>query len=482
MIVVVKIVGTTTFSYIVDPLTAITNKANDLGISIVSAGKELGVSENAHSDEITVTNENDFYFYGASFLSNWNSGNILANVSGATDGLSLYLYAEENSNPDLQVAVNADSGYITLYKSTGVKNFWGDKDENGIITITLNSSTITLIEASTSKQIAFYGNGVTIRGIAKNKEALATFKNLPKASSITLGKENITEAETVARDKDIDLFIVFIMADSGEQYITLENSVGDRADMDAWHDGNDLVNAIVNKKTVDGKTRKIIVVINAPGPINVDWKDSVDGIIFSGMGGAESGNGLTDVLFGDLNPSGHLPYVWADIDNYPTKIDIYSNPTAYEYSEGVFVGQRWFDKTSKEYIFPFGFGLSYTTFSFSDISANYDSTNKKLTATFNVKNTGNVDGDAVPMLFLKFPDSVASDSYNGEYPSKLFKGFEKVFVKAGETKSVTINVDEHALSYYSTSKEQFVLPSGTFIVYIGQNARDLLLYTNVSVS
>ena len=86
------------------------------------------------------------------------------------------------------------------------------------------------------------------------------------------------------------------------------------------------------------------------------------------------------------------------------------------------------------------------------------------------------------MLFLKFPDSVASDSYNGEYPSKLFKGFEKVFIKAGETKSVTINVDEHALSYYSTSKEQFVLPSGTFIVYIGQNARDLLLYTNVSVS
>ena len=99
------------------------------------------------------------------------------------------------------------------------------------------------------------------------------------------------------------------MADSGEQYITLENSIGDRQDMNAWHNGNELVEKIVGKKTVDGKTRKIVVVINAPGPINLPFLSNVDGIIFSGMGGAESGNGLVDVLFGDLNPSGHLPYV-----------------------------------------------------------------------------------------------------------------------------------------------------------------------------
>ena len=85
------------------------------------------------------------------------------------------------------------------------------------------------------------------------------------------------------------------------------------------------------------------------------------------------------------------------------------------------------------------------------------------------------------MLFLKFPDSVASDSDNGEYPSKLFKGFEKVFVKAGETNSVTITVDEHALSYYSVSKSAFVLPSGTYKVYIGLNARDLESPIDVNV-
>ena len=265
--------GTTTFSYIINPLTAITNKAKDLGISIVSAGEKLEVLENSYSGYIEVADPDNFYFLGARSLSNWNSGNLHINLSEVTSEISLYIYAEENGSPDLQVAVNADlpTGYITLYKSEGVKNFWGDKDTNGVITITLNSSTITQLQASTSKEIAFYGNGLTIRGIAKTSASLSNFKNIPKASSFILGKENLTEAETVASAKDIDLFIVFLMADSGEQYITLENSVGDRYDMNAWHSGNELVDTIVNKKTVDGKTRKIIVVINAPGPINLPF-------------------------------------------------------------------------------------------------------------------------------------------------------------------------------------------------------------------
>ena len=113
--------------------------------------------------------------------------------------------------------------------------------------------------------------------------------------------------------------------------------------IDAWYKGNDLVNAIVGKKTVNGKERKIIVVINAPGLINVPWKDNIDGIIFSGMGGAESGNGLIDVLFGDLNLSGHLPYEWGTLDQYPAQYNILSNPTEFNYTEGVFIVQRSFE-------------------------------------------------------------------------------------------------------------------------------------------
>ena len=112
--------------------------------------------------------------------------------------------------------------------------------------------------------------------------------------------------------------------------------------IDAWYKGNYLVNAIVGKKTVNGKERKIIVVINAPGLINVPWKDNIDGIIFSGMGGAESGNGLIDVLFGDLNLSGHF-CVWGTLDQYPAQYNILSNPTEFNYTEGVFIVQRSFE-------------------------------------------------------------------------------------------------------------------------------------------
>ena len=255
------------------------------------------------------------------------------------------------------------------------------------------------------------------------------------------------------------------MANSGEAFLYLDNSHGDRYDMDAWHDGNNLVNTVAASSSCEKK----VVVINAPGPINLPWLSSVDGVVFSGMGGAESGNGLVDVLFGDLNPSGHLPYVWGTLDEYPGSINFNDGDySTYEYSEGVFVGQRYFDQKGYTPIFPFGFGLSYTTFTFSDLTTNYDSSNKKLTATFNVKNDDSLDGDVVPMLFLKFP---TIDEYGDDgYPSKLFKGFDKVFIKSGETKSVTITVDEHALSYYSVSEKKFKMGSGTYTVYIGLNA------------
>ena len=299
-----------------------------------------------------------------------------------------------------------------------------------------------------------------------------------------IGEEDITGINNLlAQNTDIDLCLIFIMANSGEELLYLERSHGDRYDMDAWHNGNQLVKNV----TQSGSCKKKVVVINAPGPINVDdWLNDVDGVVFSGMGGGESGNGLADVLFGDLNPSGHLPYVWGRLEDYPGTIDFtpsYEEFLTYEYSEGVFVGQRYFDLKGHTPIFPFGYGLSYTTFTFPDaLTSTYDSTKKILTATFNVKNEGDFDGDVVPMLFLKFP---TIDEYGADgYPSKLFKGFDKVFIKKGETKSVTITVDQHALSYFSVLDNKFKMGSGEYTVYIGLNGGNDYnkLTANVNIS
>ena len=287
--------------------------------------------------------------------------------------------------------------------------------------------------------------------------------------TIVVGKEDIEKAKEVAGEAD--LCIVFISADSGEQYIDLEKSVGDRYDLKAWHSGDELVEAVLEKN------ENVIVVINSPGPIDLPWYENIKGLIFSGFGGAESGNGIADILFGDYNPSGHLPYVWAELDNYPSKINIFSNPTYYDYKEGVFVGQRYFDKNNKTYIFPFGYGMSYTTFEFDkDKNISATMTKEGLKIKFSMKNVGAMEGEAVPMVFLKFPNDIEAQD---EYPDKLFKGFDKKWIKPNEAVEFEILVDDHALSYFNVFSQKFERPkNGSYTVYVGKNEKN---YNELSI-
>ena len=254
--------------------------------------------------------------------------------------------------------------------------------------------------------------------------------------------------------KQADVAIVFVQADSGEEYGNVENSKGDRFDLDAWHGGNSLVEAVskANKNT--------IVIVNAPATVSVPWLDQIKGLIFAGFPGAESGNGIADVLFGEVNPSGHLPFVWAEMNDYCTKIT--DGKSQIDYSEGLYVGQRWFNLKNKKPIFPFGYGLSYTTFEYSDLTVSMCS--EGLTAEFVVKNVGTVTGSAVPMMFLTFPESI------GDYPKYIFKGFEKVELEPGETKKVSIEADDHALSYFNVEANKYVrVNDGTIEVSIAEN-------------
>ena len=164
---------------------------------------------------------------------------------------------------------------------------------------------------------------------------------------IEVGKEDIETAKKIAAKANI--CIIFISADSGEQYINLEKSIGDRYDLEAWHSGNELIEA------VSEKNENVIVIINSPGPVDLPWLNKIKGLIMSGFGRAESGNGIVDVLFGDYNPSGHLPYVLNELENYPSQINLFSSTTEYNYNEDVFFGQIYFDKNNKTYYFHFGF-------------------------------------------------------------------------------------------------------------------------------
>ena len=287
---------------------------------------------------------------------------------------------------------------------------------------------------------------------------------------IEVGKEDIEGAKMIA--EEADLCIVFINADSGEEYIDLERSKGDRYDLDAWHSGNELVEAVLDLN------KSVIIVINAPGPINLPFYDRIQGLLYCGFGGAESGNAIASVLFGDYNPSGHLPFVWGELDDYPSKIDIFSKPTKYDYNEGLFVGQRYFDKYNKKSIFPFGFGMSYAKFEWKkEILLTMKSDG--LYVSFSISNIGTIAGEVVPMVFLEFPDNIETEE---GYPKKIFKGFDKKLVSPNFGEYFEIFIDNHSLEYYNIKQKKFVRPQeGMYTVYVGNNAEDIQLQGSIRV-
>ena len=350
-----------------------------------------------------------------------------------------------------------------------------------------------------------YGSGVT------NFEYLITplegIKNLAKEYNIEIkssGKmiyqkdekniKNVDATEDIDTGvqiaKECEVAIVFAKATSGEEFVVLKQSIGDRLDLDLWYGANTLIEEVakVNSNT--------IVVINAPATVNLPWLDKVRAVIFSGFPGAESGNAIADIIFGKVNPSGHLPFVWGDDEDYCAQIpnledlrimdsvkkltwkdiyrydgiDCHGNPDneynhdkeQINYSEGLYIGQRWFNEKHKNFKFPFGYGLSYTTFEYSDIDL--DMNQDGLTAKFNIKNTGSVKGKAVAMMFLTFPENI------GDYPKYIFKGFEKIEIEPGQTKTIKIIADDHALSYFNVAQNKYVrVNEGIIKVSISDN-------------
>ena len=351
-----------------------------------------------------------------------------------------------------------------------------------------------------------YGSGTTdFSYLVSPVEAIENLAEKYNIEIIGSGKLNYTDEERngtivhvsaiedidsgVDAAKNSDISIIFVKATSGEEYLQVENTIGDRPDLDVLHNGNELIEKCAEVSD------NIIVVINAPSVVNIPWKDKVRAIIFSGFPGSESGNAIADVLFGEVNPSGHLPFVWGEYEDYPHKIEFLNNLTIinnetgktwkdifrydgidsfglqdneighekeqYNYTEGLYIGQRWFNKKNKEPIFPFGHGLSYSTYEYSNLEVYTDKNGLK--AEFIVKNNSTESGQVVPMLFLTFPDEI------GDYPKHILKGFEKEKIEPGESKNIIIKVDNHALSYFDVEKNTYIKVKGNIKVAIAEN-------------
>jgi beta-glucosidase len=244
-----------------------------------------------------------------------------------------------------------------------------------------------------------------------------------------------------------------------------------------------------------------IVVVHSAGIRTVEaWENhaNVTGIIFAHLPGQDTGRTLVDILYGDANPSGRLPYTVAKKESdYGSLLEPSEPEGKYEYfpqsnfSEGVYIDYRAFDKNGIEPQYAFGYGLSYTTFGYSNLKASKTSASLtlypakasilpggnprlfdalvKVSAT--VKNTGSVDGQEVAQLYVGIP--------NG--PVRQLRGFEKVLIKSGKSTTVTFNLTRRDLTSWDTDAQQWLLQRGTYQIYVGRNSRDLPLTATLTI-
>lgn len=222
------------------------------------------------------------------------------------------------------------------------------------------------------------------------------------------------------------------------------------------------------------KGKKVVAVLNIGGVIDMnDWKDDVDAILLAWQPGQEAGNAITDILSGKVNPSGKLattfPMQYTDVPsakNFPgTPAD---KPEQVVYQEGIYVGYRYYDSFNIKPMYEFGYGLSYTTFSISDLKLSAAKFNGMITATVNVKNTGNVAGKQVVQLYISAPTTTI------DKPAQELRGFIKTrLLQPGESQPVTFSIREADLVSYHTDKSQWVADAGEYKVKIGASSRDI---------
>ena len=274
----------------------------------------------------------------------------------------------------------------------------------------------------------------------------------------------IAAAVEAAKDADYVIFIGGLNKSAHQ-----DNESTDRYDTFLPYAQDDVINALA-------EVAKKFVVVNISGsPVSMPWADKADAIVQGWYGGTESGNALADVLTGKVNPSGRLPFSvpfkYADGPikterQYPGIKEEGDQFWQTYYDEGVYIGYRWYEANNIPVQWAFGHGLSYTTFEYSNAKAAKPSmkADGTMKVTVDVKNTGNCDGHEIVQLYIA--DPVASI----DRPVKELKGFEKVYLKAGEKKTVSFEIDAADLSFYDVVKGGWNAEAGEFQALIGPSS------------
>ena len=277
-------------------------------------------------------------------------------------------------------------------------------------------------------------------------------------------------AEAVEKARKADVVIFF----GGLNKSSHQDSEGhDRLSYDLPYGQDQLIEALT-------AVNKHLVFVNISGSgVAMPWLDKVPAVVQGWFIGSESGKAIASVLAGDVNPSGKLPFTWYANLNQCGAHALNAYPGTWrpdhkiideEYKEGIFVGYRWLDKQKKQTpLFPFGYGLSYTTFKLGKLKADKTSmtSDEKITFTIDITNTGSLAGAETVQLYI------SDKKCSVERPLKELKAFQKVMLQPGETKTVSLTIDQQALSFYNETLSQWTAEPGTFEALVGTASNQL---------
>jgi beta-glucosidase len=228
--------------------------------------------------------------------------------------------------------------------------------------------------------------------------------------------------------------------------------------------------------------RKVIVAVTSGGNVDSNaWLEHVPVLLETWYGGQEGGRALAEILLGEVNPGGHLPATFERrAEDNPTFANYYPEPGTKRvvYKEGIFVGYRGYEHNHVKPLFPFGYGLSYTTFKFANLAVSPESAgaNPQVSVTFDVTNSGSRKGAEVAQVY------VSDDHTKVERPERELKGFERMQLAPGETKHISVMLDARAFAYWSPDTKKWTIDPGKFTVRVGDSVESTPLSGSVELT
>lgn len=320
----------------------------------------------------------------------------------------------------------------------------------------------------------FQGAGTSVVNPTKLDNAYDELSKLGIHISYSQGYDKSKDAidanlvnEAVKNAKAADVAIVF--AGLTEEF---EAEGYDRKNIEMPNCHNHLISEIAKANP------NTVVVLAGGSVIHMPWIDEVKALINSGLGGQAGGAAVANILAGAVNPSGKTTETYPiRFSDNPTYGNYPGGPVTSEHRESVYIGYRYYDTAQKDVLFPFGYGLSYTTFEYSNIKLSSDNIKDTdtVTVSFKIKNTGSVDGAEIAQIYVADKESTIFR------PVKELRGFKKVFLKAGEEKEVSVELSKRAFAFWNININDWMVETGEFDILVGASSRDIKLSKTITV-